>query len=133
MNITKIEGIGPVNAAKLEEQGITTVEALLKAGAARKDRKQLAEDTGLSEVLILDWVNRADLMRIPGVGEEYSDLLEQAGVDTVKELRRRNPDNLHAAMLAVNNEKKLVRRFPGKGNVRDWVKRAGELPPMVTY
>ena len=133
MNITKIEGIGPVNAARLEEQGITTVEALLKAGAARKDRKQLAEDTGLSEVLILDWVNRADLMRIPGVGEEYSDLLEQAGVDTVKELRRRNPDNLREAMLTINYEKQLVRRFPGKGNVREWVRQANELPPVVTY
>ena len=133
MNITTVEGIGPVNAARLSEQGITTVEALLEAGAARKDRRQLAEATELSETLLLGWVNRADLMRVPGVGEEYSDLLENSGVDTVKELRRRNPENLHEAMQVVNGEKRLVRRFPGKASVEGWIDAAKELPPKVTY
>lgn len=133
MNIRRIEGIGPANATKLGQRGITTTEALLAAGASKKGRQQLSEDTGLSEVLILEWVNRADLMRVNGVGEEYSDLLEQAGVDTVKELRRRRPDNLHKAMLAVNDEKHLVRRAPAFSQVERWVKAASELPPVVTF
>lgn len=133
MNITTIEGIGPVNANRLREQGITTVEGLLETGAARKGRQQLAANSGLAESLILEWVNRADLMRVPGVGEEYSDLLEYTGVDTVKELRRRNAENLHKAMKAINDEKQLVRRMPGKVTVQKWVEAAGELPPKVTY
>ena len=112
MNIRKIEGIGPVNEQRLSEQGITTTEALLAAGASAAGRRQLSKETGLAEDLILEWVNRADLMRVRGVGEEYSDLLEQAGVDTVKELRRRRPDNLHQAMATANAEKHLVRRLP---------------------
>lgn len=133
MNITKIEGIGPVNAASLKEQGISTVEGLLEVGAARKDRRQLATESGISEALILGWVNRADLMRIRGVGEEYSDLLEKSGVDTVKELRRRNPENLYEAVQAMNSEKNLVRRVPTKANVQSWVEEAKELPPLVSY
>jgi predicted flap endonuclease-1-like 5' DNA nuclease len=133
MNVVAVEGIGPVNAQRLQEQGITTVGNLLEAAASKKGRQELAERSGLSEKLILEWVNRADLMRVPGIGEEYSDLLEHAGVDTVKELRRRNPANLHAAMKEVNDTKKLVRRMPGKTTVEKWVSAAGEMPPMVTY
>lgn len=133
MNIIKIEGIGAVYAAKLNEAGITTTEGLLEAGADRKGRKDLAEKTGLADTLILGWVNRADLMRVKGVGEEYSDLLEAAGVDTVKELRGRRPDHLHQAMASVNEEKKLVRRPPSLAEVEKWVAHAKELPPVVTY
>ncbi len=133
MNIMTIEGIGPVNAQRLQDQGITTVEGLLETGASKKGRQQLSQDSGLSEKLILEWVNRADLMRVPGVGEEYSDLLEQAGVDTVKELRHRNPGNLFQAMKDVNDKKRLVRRMPGKSSVEKWVASAGELPPKLTY
>ena len=102
MPIDTIEGIGPVYAAKLKEIGILFVSDLLDAGASRKGREELVEKTGISAALVLKWVNMADLMRISGVGEEYSELLEAAGVDTVKELRNRNPENLYQAMLQAN-------------------------------
>jgi predicted flap endonuclease-1-like 5' DNA nuclease len=133
VNITSIEGIGPVNANRLREQGITTTEGLLEAAKDAQGRRRLSQKTGLADDLILDWVNRADLMRVPGIGLEYSDLLEQAGVDTVKELRRRNPEHLYTEMDAVNREKHLVRRLPGKTDVHRWVKDAQELPPMVSH
>jgi len=133
MKITAIEGIGPQNAMKLAKEKITTTAGLLKAGGAPAGRRQLAAATGLAEEAILGWVNRADLMRVKGVGEEYSDLLEVAGVDTVKELRRRNPQNLHAAMVAANEEKNLVRRPPSVSEVERWVEHAKTLAPAVTY
>jgi len=133
VNITSIEGIGPVNANRLREQGITTTEGLLEAAKDAHGRRRLSQQTGLADDLILDWVNRADLMRVPGIGIEYSDLLEQAGVDTVKELRRRNPEHLYTEIDAVNREKQLVRRLPGKTDIQRWVKDAQELPPMVSY
>lgn len=133
MNIAAIEGIGSVYAAKLREQGVKTTEALLKVGADPAGRRQLAQATGLDEDNILGWVNRADLMRVKGVGEEYSDLLEMSGVDTVKELRRRNPENLHKTMTTVNQEKRLVRRPPSLSEVERWVDEAKSLPPVVTY
>jgi len=109
------------------------VEALLERGATPKGRKELAELTGAGGERILDWVNREDLYRIRGVGEEYSDLLERAGVDTVVELSQRNPDNLYAKMREVNTEKKLVRRLPTPAQVRDWVRQAKDLPRGVSY
>jgi predicted flap endonuclease-1-like 5' DNA nuclease len=121
-----IEGIGPVYAERLRAAGIGTVEALLRAGATPEGRKELAERTG-------NWVNRADLMRVRGVGEEYSDLLEKAGVDTVVELAQRNPDNLHKKLLEVNLEKRLVRRPPTWGMVARWVEQAKVLPRVVFY
>lgn len=133
MKISAIEGIGPTYAEKLSEQGIETTEGLLKAGADAAGRRKLAAATGFSEALILNWVNRADLMRVKGVGEEYSDLLEAAGVDTVKELRRRNAGNLHEALEAANEKKNLVRRTPTLAEVERWVKQAKELSPVVTY
>jgi len=133
MNIIKIEGIGEVYRKKLYAIDINTTNALLKAGKTKKGRQALAEKSGISETLILEWVNLADLMRIKGVGEEYSDLLEEAGVDTVKELRNRNPENLHQAMLETNEKKKLVRRPPSLSEVQSWVSQAKELPPVVTY
>ena len=133
MNIIKIEGIGETYRVKLNAVGITTTNGLLKAGATKKGRAELAEKSGISETLILEWVNLADLMRIKGIGEEYSDLLEEAGVDTVKELRNRRPDNLHKAMLETNAQKKLVRRPPSLSEVESWVAQAKELPPVVSY
>ncbi len=132
-SITKIEGIGPSYGEKLVAAGIRTTGALLKACADKKGRKTMAEITGISESMIRDWTNMADLMRVKGVGEEYSELLEKAGVDTVKELRHRNPANLHAAMLEVNAEKKLVRQTPSLKSVEDWVAQAKELPATMTY
>jgi len=131
--LTEIEGIGEVYAAKLQAADIDSIETLLETGASPKGRQELEEKTGISHKLILEWVNLADLMRIKGVGEEYSDLLEEAGVDTVKELRHRNPDNLHAALLEANAQKKLVRQVPSRNQVADWIEQAKTLPPKVTY
>ncbi|HUN21722.1 MAG TPA: DUF4332 domain-containing protein [Anaerolineales bacterium] len=133
MNIRNIEGIGEVSAAKLEALGIKTIAGLLKAGTSRAERANLAETSGLSEHKILEWVNRADLQRIKGVGEEYSDLLEASGVDTVKELKQRKPENLHAKMIEINAEKNLVRRVPTLADVTSWVEQANNLEAMVTY
>jgi len=128
-----IEGIGPVFAEKLRAAAISTIEALLEAGAAPERRKALEEATGIGHEYILDWVNRADLMRIRGVGEEYSDLLEKGGVDTVVELAQRNADNLYQKLLEVNAEKKLVRRPPSSRAVAQWVQQAKALPRVVSY
>ncbi len=132
-SIDTIEGIGHKQATSLRKARIRTVEALLKKGATRKGRRDISSSTGISETLILEWVNRADLMRVRGVGEEYSDLLEAAGVDTIKELRRRNPANLLAAMVEINVGNSLVRRLPTYAMVERWVAHAGELEPIVTH
>jgi len=131
--LINIEGIGETYAGKLAEAGISTTQGLLKAGATPKGRKALFEKTGINEKLILEWVNLADLFRIKGVGEEYSDLLEAAGVDTVKELRNRNPVNLFEALKATNDKEHLVRRIPSLAAVKTWVEHAKSLEPIVTY
>ncbi len=131
--ITEIEGIGEVYGQKLAAVGVTTTEALLEKGATPQGRKALEEETGISHDMLLKWINRADLFRIKGIGEEYSDLLEAAGVDTVPELAQRNPENLYAALLAANTEKKLVRRLPAVSQVRDWIDQAKNLPRLITY
>lgn len=132
-SIDTIEGIGHKQATSLRKARIRTVEALLKKGATRKGRREIATTTDISEKLILEWVNRADLMRVRGVGEEYSDLLEAAGVDTIKELRRRNPGNLLTAMMEINGQKMLVRRLPTEAMVERWVEHAADLDPIVKY
>lgn len=131
--IIDIEGIGPKYSELLAKEGIKTVEGLLKVGAKSKDRKKLSEVTQISEKLILEWVNLADLFRIKGIGEEYSDLLEEAGVDTVPELAQRKPENLLQKLLETNEEKKLVRRLPVLSQVEDWVMQAKDLPRIVEY
>jgi predicted flap endonuclease-1-like 5' DNA nuclease len=128
-----IEGIGPVYAEKLRGNGIRTIEALLEVGATPAGRQQMEEKTGIYHALILEWVNLADLMRIKGVGEEYSDLLEEAGVDTVRELRHRVPEHLYQAIVEVNQAKRLVRRLPTLKMVANWVEQAKTLAPKVTY
>ena len=131
--IILIEGIGPTYAAKLSEAGVKTVEALLRTAATRAGRKALAEKTGIREENILEWANRADLFRIKGVGEEYSDLLESAGVDTVPELARRKPESLYAKLLEVNAAKKLVRQAPSQAQVASWIEQAKALPRVIEY
>src|SRR5512143_19748 len=126
--IVKIEGIGKVYADKLVAAGIRTTEKLLEAGCKSKAREELAAKTGIPGKLILEWVNLADLMRIKGVGEEYSDLLEEAGVDTVVELSNRKAENLHPKLVETNKEKKLVRQLPGLKQVQKWVEEAKKLP-----
>lgn len=132
-SIETIEGIGAKYGKKMRAAGIRSTGALLKAAAGPKDRKALAEKTGFSDHQILEWANRADLMRVRGVAEEYSDLLEAAGVDTVKELRTRNAENLVAKMAEVNAARKLVRRLPALSMVKRWIAHAKELPPVMTY
>jgi PAS domain S-box-containing protein len=131
--IQKIEGIGPVYAQKFSEAGIKTTDELLDFGKTRKGREELSEKLGISSKLVLKWVNIADLMRVRGIGEEYSELLEKAGVDTIRELRNRRPDHLHATLVAANEEHKLVRRPPHLSEVESWVQLANELEPLVTY
>ncbi|MEE4194307.1 MAG: DUF4332 domain-containing protein [Anaerolineae bacterium] len=131
--ILDIEGIGEVYAKKLVDAGVKTVGGLLKAGATAKGRKELEEKTGIAHALILEWVNLADLFRIKGVGEEYSDLLEEAGVDTVKELAQRNAENLYAKIVEINTAKQLVRKVPSSNQVADWVEQAKALPRIVEY
>lgn len=132
-NIKDIEGIGPAYGEKLEAAGIKTDTALLEQGATKKGREGIAESTGISEKMILEWVNRADLARIKGVGSEYADLLEASGVDSVPELAQRNAANLHAKMAEVNEAKKLVRAMPSEGQVADWVEQAKGLDRIVTH
>jgi predicted flap endonuclease-1-like 5' DNA nuclease len=131
--VSAIEGIGETYAHKLGEVGISTIEALLEAGKTPQGRKGLAEKASISAKLILEWVNLADLYRIKGVGEEYSDLLEEAGVDTVSELAQRNAENLYAKMVEVNAEKKLVRKLPTQAQVGNWVEQAKALPRVIEY
>lgn len=131
--ITKIEGIGPKFAEKLTTAGVKRTDQLLERCATKKGRKEFAETCGIEEKLILKWTNMADLMRIKGVGEEYSELLEAAGVDTVKELKMRKPENLHKAMLDANTEKKMVRQLPSLKSVEKWVAQAKDLPAVMTY
>lgn len=132
-NIEQISGIGPVYAERMRAAGIRTTDALLRAGATPQGRQELAEKIGVSADTILKWVNRADLMRITGIGEQYSDLLEVAGVDTVPELARRNPDNLHEKLVEVNAEKRLVRRLPTRDMVANWIEQAKSLERAISY
>ena len=132
-NIATIEGIGPVFAEKLTAAGAKTVEGFLDMAKDPKGRKALAEATGIDEGKILKWANKADLMRLKGVGEEYSDLLEAAGVDTVPELAQRKAANLHAAMTKVNAAKRLVRQVPGLSAVEGWIAAAKAMPRTLHY
>jgi predicted flap endonuclease-1-like 5' DNA nuclease len=129
--IGDVEGIDPKNATRLRKAGVRTTEGLLRVAATASGRRGLAATTGLESSRILAWVNRADLMRIKGVGSEYADLLETAGCDTVKELRRRNPVNLTTAMVEINEKKRLVRRLPTEAMVRAWVEQAKTMDPAV--
>lgn len=137
--IEAIEGIGPANGTKLREAGIRTCERLLSACADKTGRKELAATTGIGEGPLLEWANRADLMRIKGVGPEYSDLLEAAGVDTVKELRRRNAANLTATMVECNaahvrkTKRSIVRRAPSASEVTHWIEHATALDSVITH
>jgi predicted flap endonuclease-1-like 5' DNA nuclease len=131
--IIEIEGIGPTYSERLKDIGIHTVEELLEQGATRKQREDLAEKTDISPNLILEWVNHADLYRVKGVAGQYSDLLEEAGVNTVPELARRNPENLHNTIMEINQEKNLVNRVPSLSNVQDWINQAKELPRKIEH
>jgi predicted flap endonuclease-1-like 5' DNA nuclease len=132
-NLLDVEGIGPVNADKLKKAGVGSTDSLLSMGGTAAGRKDLAKNSGISEKLILEWVNHVDLFRVKGVGEEYADLLEEAGVDTVVELAKRKADNLLAKMVEVNDKKNLVNKMPALSQVEDWVAQAKKLPRAVSY
>lgn len=131
--IENVEGIGPVMGEKFREVGITDTDILLQNVLTPKQRKELAEKTDISPKLILRFANMVDLYRINGVGSEYSELLEAAGVDTVPELAQRNAANLTKAMEEVSEEKNLTRRVPSETEVAKWIAHAKELPRMLDY
>lgn len=133
MKISDIEGIGPKYAKILNKAGIKSVAGMLKACCDKKGRNAKAKETGLDAKQLLKWANMADLYRVKGVGSEYSELLEAAGVDTVKELRNRKPENLHAKMVEVNAKKKLVRQLASAKMVAKWVAHAKTLDPVITH
>lgn len=132
-SIQDVEGIGPKYAAILKLEGINTTDKLLEAGGDRRGRKNLSDKTDISEKYILKWVNMCDLFRIKGVAGQFAELLEGAGVDTVKELRNRNPENLAEKMASVNDELHLCKTSPNASMVSDWVEQAKTLPPMVSH
>ena len=131
--VEEIEGIGPVLGEKLRAAGINTVDKLLENAASKKQRQSLAEETGISEKQILKFTNMADLFRLNGVGQEYAELLEVAGVDTVPELAQRNAANLTAKMEEVNEAKNLTRKTPSATEVEKWIAQAKELPRVIEY
>ncbi len=131
--IIDIEGVGDAYAVKLNEAGIKTVDDLLERCITPKGRKELAEATDISSKLILKWANHADLFRINGIGPQFAELLEAAGVDTVKELRHRKAENLVAKMEEINTGKHLTRRVPSVAEVQKMIDEAATLPPTITY
>ncbi|CAM3322100.1 DUF4332 domain-containing protein [Shewanella violacea] len=131
--LVEIEGIGAAYSAKLEAVGIMTLADLMDKGASKKGRVEIAKQTEISEKLVLNWVNRADLSRIKGVSTQYADLLEFSGVDTVPELAQRNAENLHVKMTEVNDERALVRQLPALTQVQAWVAHAKELPRVINH
>ncbi len=132
--ISEMEGIGAVYADKLKKAGITTVSGLLEKGKTPGGRKALTQSSGIDTKILLKWVNMSDLFRIDGVGKQYAELLKAAGVDTVKELKNRNPQNLHLKLKETNGSgRRLVRAIPGEKIVEAWVNAAKKMKPKVTY
>ncbi len=128
-----IEGIGEAFAKKLLQAGITTTESLLETGAGTKGRKEIAAKSNIASSLILRWVNHADLFRVKGIGGEYAELLEAAGVDSVPELGQRNAESLQQKLAEANERKRLVRKVPSVSQVKSWIASAKELPKVVTH
>ena len=131
--IIDIEGVGDVYAEKLTAAGINKVSELLEKCAAPKGRKELAEQTGISEKVILRWTNHADLFRINGVGPQFAELLEAAGVDTMKEFRHRSAENLQPKLQELNDERHICGRVPTLNEVQKMIDQAKELEPKITY
>ena len=131
--IEDIEGIGRVYGSKLSKAGINSTDDLLKHCGSAKGRRQVAAVSGLDEGQLLKWANMADLMRIRGIGKQFSELLEAAGVDTVKELRTRRADNLAGKMKEANAKKKLTRATPSERQVTAWINQAKSMTPLITH
>lgn len=134
MKIEDVEGIGPAFAEKLIAAGVATTDDLLNRGASSAGRSSLSEATGISERLLLEWVNHADLMRIDGVGSEFADLLEAAGVDSCAELARRNAKNLAETFQELDAARpNTVRRVPSEATIAGWIQQADQLAKVVTH
>lgn len=131
--IDEVEGIGPTYKEKLGTVGITTTDQLLDKCASAKGRKETSESTGLTTSQLLKWADMADLMRLNGIGRQFGELLKASGVDTVKELRTRNAENLTAKLAEVNGEKKLAKAVPAVTQVQAWIDTAKETDPMITH
>lgn len=131
--LENIENIGPGYAQKLAAVGLKTTTDLLEKGGSKKGRKEIADSTGISEDLILKWVNHSDLFRIKGIGDELAELLEAAEVDTVKELRKRNGENLHIILEKMNAVKKLTPQIPSEDALSEMIREAKTLEPRVSY
>ncbi len=131
--IEQVEGIGAAYAAKLNEAGVKTTEQLLEKCATKSDRAKMAEATGISEKLILKWTNHADLFRVNGIAGQFAELLEAAGVDTVKEFRHRVPANLQSKLVEVNEAKNICNRVPSVAELEKMIAQANELEPIITY
>jgi predicted flap endonuclease-1-like 5' DNA nuclease len=131
--LAEVDGIGEKYAQLLKDAGVSSTRSLLDKGAKAKGRKDLAKTSGINEKLILKWVNHVDLFRVRGVSSEYADLLEEVGVDTVRELAQRKATNLYQKLVLVNQTKKLVRRLPTQTQVTHWIEQAKQLPGIVTY
>lgn len=131
--ISQIEGVGEAYARKLEDAGIGTVEQLLDMCSGKKGRSRLAEETGISEKLILKWTNHADLFRIKGIAGQFAELLEAAGVDSVKEFRHRVAANLQPKLIEINDAKNICNRVPSVAELEKMIAQAKELPPVITY
>ena len=131
--ITDIEGIGPAFADKLATARITTTEDLLDMCATKQGRAKISDSTGIGEGTLLTWANMADLMRISGIGGQYAELLKESGVDTVKELRTRNAENLATAMKKINDERNVTKGEASPKTVADWIAKASELDPKITH
>ncbi len=133
VQINKFKGISYELKIQLRKQGFNNSDQILEATRTPAGRQSVAESLGVDSQVVLELANRADLARVKGIGGVFSDLLEQAGVDTVKELATRRPDNLHAKLLEINSEEELAGRTPTLKAVQDWVTQAGELPRMLQY
>ena len=131
--IDEIEGIGPSYADKLIKGQITTTDHLLDKCGTPQGRKSTAEQTGIGESHLLKWANMADLMRVSGVGRQYAELLEASGVDTIKELRNRNAENLFSKMNEINEQKKLSKSSPAQNLVQDWIEQAKTMDPKISF
>jgi len=130
-HIEDVEGIGLAYGERLRHIGIDTPAKLLAQGATPSGRQQLATETGIEQQRLLKWINLCDLCRISGISRQYSELLEAAGVDTVKELRNRKVENLAASMRKINTKKKLVKQLPSEKDIATWVAQAKNIPPMI--
>ena len=131
--IAEIEGIGERYALTLEMAGIRTTDDLLHRASSARKRDQLSDETGISPKLILKWANHADLFRIKGVASQFAELLEAAGVDTIKEFRHRVASNLQPRLVEINDQKHLCHRVPSLSEVERMIEQAKGLQPILTY